>query len=616
MTFLSSRFERSFERRVESEMRSPRWSALLAAYFAVGATAFAATVTITPQTGNFSSQQSSGGGSKGTYNNNATEVGMYANGAADASHAAFQTLTTTGPGSGTARTLRHGDEFKLTVYSGISPGNRLGMVLRSSTTYSSFSSIDANNEVKLQIGNSGGYKLFDSNFTTGDDSNLGAGADVSFTIKITSPSTYNATVTRSGSTKTWYDRPWSGTAISSWGIFYVNDGGSNDSFWKSGSVQDTSNLEIGYSGGDVTINGVIADSLPANNTSGTTANKLYKGGAGVLTLGGANTYTGLTQIENGTLSISSDGNLGGVPASTTAGSLVIYSTGTLRSTANMTLDAKRGIELGTVAGPSIEVNSSTTLTYGGIMANTAQWNKKGAGTLALTSATAGSGVHAVAVQAGTLQINGDAALGAAPGAPTTNVDIWSTGTFEANGTFTLSANRRIELGTVTGPRVSVTSGSTLTYAGQISGSAGWSKEGAGTLALTGPSTFTGALTINSGVVNAQNATALGSTAGSTTVATNAALQIQGGITVTGEVLNISGFGYGSPSTGALRSISGTNEWAGVITLGANTRFASDSGLLIISGNITNAGYQTIVQGSGNTTISGIISGTGSTLTSS
>ncbi len=82
-------------------------------------------------------------------------------------------------------------------------------------------------------------------------------------------------------------------------------------------------------------------------------------------------------------------------------------------------------------------------------------------------------------QAGTLQISNDRALGAVPGSAAEKINVWSTGTFEAAGTFTLNANRRIELGTVAGPKISVTSGNTLTYAGQISGSANWSKESAG-----------------------------------------------------------------------------------------------------------------------------------------
>lgn len=144
------------------------------------------------------------------------------------------------------------------------------------------------------------------------------------------------------------------------------------------------------------------------------------------------------------------------------------------------------------------------------------------------------------------------------------------------------------------------------------GSGGLTKSGGtGTLILAGANTYTGLTAVNIGVLNIQNNTALGSTAGSTTVASGAALQLQGGITVTGEALSIAGNGIGSD--GVLRSISGNNTWAGTITAGSTStnRIACDSGLLTISGNISLTGtvaYQLSLQGNGNILITGNISG--------
>lgn len=67
-------------------------------------------------------------------------------------------------------------------------------------------------------------------------------------------------------------------------------------------------------------------------------------------------------------------------------------------------------------------------------------------------------------------------------------------------------------------------------------------------------------------------------------------------------------GTGVSSTGALRNISGTNSYAGAITLGSAARINSDAGALTLSGGITGTQNLT-VGGAGNTTVSGVI-GTG------
>ena len=82
------------------------------------------------------------------------------------------------------------------------------------------------------------------------------------------------------------------------------------------------------------------------------------------------------------------------------------------------------------------------------------------------------------------------------------------------------------------------------------------KAGTGTWILTGANTYTTATSITAGVLNARNATALGTTAGGVTVSSGAALELQGGITIGAEALSITGTGVSS--NGALRNISGTN----------------------------------------------------------
>lgn len=126
----------------------------------------------------------------------------------------------------------------------------------------------------------------------------------------------------------------------------------------------------------------------------------------------------------------------------------------------------------------------------------------------------------------------------------------------------------------------------LTISGRISGAGGLNKEGLGTLILSGGNTFGGILKINVGVVNARHSTALGTIAAGTQILGNGALELQGDINISYEALSVSG--YGVSHGGALRNVSGTNTFGGLITLASNggNLISSDSGTLTITGGTT------------------------------
>jgi autotransporter-associated beta strand protein len=139
-------------------------------------------------------------------------------------------------------------------------------------------------------------------------------------------------------------------------------------------------------------------------------------------------------------------------------------------------------------------------------------------------------------------------------------------------------------------------------------SVGIAKSGGGTLILSGSSTYTGATSVNQGVLDVRHSNGLG-VSSLTTVSSGAALHLQGGISIGSLALRLTGTGVSSD--GALRNMSGNNSWGGLVTLlTSTTRINSDAGVLTLGGastiSSTNIGLQ--VGGSGGQlTLSGVMS---------
>jgi len=115
------------------------------------------------------------------------------------------------------------------------------------------------------------------------------------------------------------------------------------------------------------------------------------------------------------------------------------------------------------------------------------------------------------------------------------------------------------------------------------------KTGGGTLFLGRANTFSGDVLINAGALRLTHAGGLGSTAGPTTVASGARLELSGGITVTGETLTING--TGGNNFGAIQSVSGANIWDGNIVLGSTAARIGGGvgGPLTVTGSVSDGG---------------------------
>ncbi|HMG04365.1 MAG TPA: autotransporter-associated beta strand repeat-containing protein, partial [Chthoniobacterales bacterium] len=256
-------------------------------------------------------------------------------------------------------------------------------------------------------------------------------------------------------------------------------------------------------------------------------------------------------------------------------------------------------------------------------------NATGLGTIAAgTTITSGAALQlqgGIAVGNETLSLNG---TGISNDGALRNI----SGNNSWAGTITINSTTRInsDSGTLT---LDVASGNAITGsndslqfggAGNVTindviatGTGTLTKDGTGTLILNAANTYTGATTVNAGILNVQNATGLGTVAAGTTVSNGATLQLQGGITVSTEALNIRGTGAGG-QTGALVNVSGTNFFGGLLTLAGTTTLSSNTGILNLTnaGTITGATFGLTLTGAGDGSVSSIIGTTSGSLTKS
>ena len=271
-------------------------------------------------------------------------------------------------------------------------------------------------------------------------------------------------------------------------------------------------LTVGSNNLSTNVSGTIND----GGGFGGTGASLVKVGAGTLTLSGANTYTGGTTINGGTLSISADNNLGDA-----AGPLALNG-GTLQITAaGVTLSPTRAVSLG-AGGGTFDVTLSANISSG--ISGAGGLTKTGAGTLALGGANTYSG--GTTVNAGTLQLLPGASLSAG-GALTVN-----------GGTFNTGGNN-LSVGVLSGSGgviampggvLTADSASNTTLAAALTGTGSLVKQGSGLLNLTGANTFTGPTSVNAGTLAVN-----GSITSNVTVGASATLGGSG--TIAGPVSN-------------------------------------------------------------------------------
>ena len=177
---------------------------------------------------------------------------------------------------------------------------------------------------------------------------------------------------------------YTGNTTISAGAIQLGSGGTSGNLSGSSAIIDNAALIFNRSN-------TITQGTDFGSISG--SGSVTQAGGGTTTLSSGNTYTGITTISAGTLSISSESGLGSNPGSFNAAQLTLNG-GTLQTTGNFTVSSgNRGVTIGANGGTFV-VNSGTGMNIVTPITGSGNITVSGAGILTIGNST-GSGGSAV-----------------------------------------------------------------------------------------------------------------------------------------------------------------------------------------------------------------------------
>ncbi|MEI6676134.1 MAG: autotransporter-associated beta strand repeat-containing protein [Verrucomicrobiota bacterium] len=294
-----------------------------------------------------------------------------------------------------------------------------------------------------------------------------------------------------------------GTSFNLGGLAANSSGAGYDIALLNNSGQNVA-LAIGGNNASTTYGGVLSG-----------GGSLTKSGTGTLTLSGQNTYTGVTAIGSGTLSLGSAENLGvsgplGKSGAVKVGTTgqILFGGGWLQYSALNQNDYSGRMSTWSSSPYNVDTNGQN-VTWASPLPNgtNTALNKAGAGTLSLSGINAYTG--ATNILGGTLKLSNQKALQSSvvtmKGGSLAFDSAVSAHAFTVAGLAASSSGAGYDItlqdtasNAVT---LSVGNSSSATYAGTLSGIGGITKVGTGSQTLAGANTYTGVTTLTSGSVN-------------------------------------------------------------------------------------------------------------------
>ncbi|WP_211259066.1 beta strand repeat-containing protein, partial [Tatumella morbirosei] len=265
---------------------------------------------------------------------------------------------------------------------------------------------------------------------------------------------------------------------------------------------DDGNATGKYAAGDASINlgannllvgGANQDGAWSGIIEGT-GGSLTKTGTGRLTLSGTNTYDSGTEVDDGTLVRGSENAiLTDTTLTVNGGQLDLgdwdFTTSQLSGTGgSVNLNAQ-----------NLTVDQAADTSYAGALTGTGSLTKQGSGALALSGNSSYSG--GTTLSAGEIDVGSSTALGSGDltMAADTTLGFSATDVNLANNILLSDTGTTIDTGSNTG-----------TLSGVISGDQELTKNGSGTLILSGDNTYSGGTALNTGEIAVGHSNALGS----------------------------------------------------------------------------------------------------------
>jgi autotransporter-associated beta strand protein len=365
------------------------------------------------------------------------------------------------------------------------------------------------------------------------------------------------------------------------GVLQIGAGGTTGNLSANSSINVGTNGTLVFNRTDIITQGTQFSTEGITGTGNLTQN-----GTGTVVLTAANTYTGATRINAGTLQLGNGSTTGSLSANGTIlnnGSLVFNRTDTVTQGTDFSAAAITGTGSLTKNGTgTLVLNANNTYT-GATTLNS--------GTLSISSVANGGNASNIgsASTAATNLVLGNGTL------------LYTGGNGSTDRAFTLTAGTNTTIDVVN-------SAATLTFTGAaVTTTGGITKNGSGTLALSGANLYSGTTTLNAGTLAINNASGIGT---STLKINGGTIDNTSGSAKTLSTTNVQQWSgdFAFAGTGDLNFGAG----AGAVTMTASRILNILAGNLTVGGAISGATFGLTKNGNGTLILSAANTYTGAT----